>query len=1025
MTFLCVAVTGGYLAAVTYWFAVTPSRTLGLKTDSFFRILYVEQNSPASRAGILPGETVDAINGLPPQRLSFFKLALTGLPEKPVALTIALNGGAPHSASMILRSPLAGWILPLLALGSLLCALISLVLNYRHPAPTKDPRKTVGWIVAAAVLPLFLACALALISIFANLPMWVFLVLGLPGGLAPILFFCAMGIRFDTDTVAWRNIVLGAVMFFPLPLLVAIHVAHPGKETDSGDLITDLGIDYLEALGMLLLIVGLFIALCWCFRPKRGYMMLPLLTADDKEFNGQAVSEELAAELQRIDNAQQKLRELYQRWFRGDSPASPRTARKDKSKLSKETLLAASRVSEISAARMAPQPSVGEIATFKVGEKSLSIGQYFSDLKTFWSATDPKGVFTGSIRRYSSEVLVVVSFKGDEGRPSLWSARRKVGTERTCSEFSHLLRELAFEIYLDIEENPPCTTREALREYTEAIFQLNIYFETRDKQRASKALSGAVYSFKQALKAEAFGGRMSPMLPILLSRTCLVRGQMSHAEELSENAIGMLPEAGEEPESAAAWWLRGILHYRQGRFLAAEKSFRLALNSDPKFEDGWRDLAWLMLEMHRRRDAVKAIGQLADCVRDRLMSTSLNERKVEEEKQRNKGLRKEIILVDLFNEFRLKCRARAQCQAAARKWRSDTAILIRLGGLLVDCGKEEEALKIYDAARKRAPKLFEIYNEIGNAYVGLNKLDKAAEYYRKSGTLQHQSGVPYLNLGRIYRNQNNFTAARAEFLKAIAAEPQLAVAYSNLGFALYEMKRYDEAQEALQLGLQPDESGLVIFESEIHNLLGDICLRKDKTDEALAEFKRAVQFDPDWSDPHRLLGYTYRNTGDLNSALAEFNIAQKLDPNELDTFHGAGGVLRQMKRMAEAVEEYKKAIELNTRDAYAHIALAACYEDLGQAELSAECKKRAVNIGDSQIESRFDRACFWALAGNRKQALQFLAEAFRAGETTEEQAVNDIDLALVHGDADFAALVLESHRPGDSSMQAAVQGRTP
>jgi tetratricopeptide (TPR) repeat protein len=817
--------------------------------------------------------------------------------------------------------------------------------------------------------------------------------------------------------------------------------------------------DYLEALGMLLLLAGLFVAISWFFRQKRGYLMLPFLTADSKEFNGQAVSEELAAELQRIDTAQRDLRQLYLRYVLGvdDSTGSsrrPRIARSDRelraAERSMQELLAAKRskparkseprtshVSEISTARVGPQASLGDIATFKVGNNSFSLGQFFSDMKTFWSATDPIGVFSGSIRRHGADILVVVSFNGDEGRPSLWSAVRKMETERTCCEFSSLLRELAFSLYLDIEENPPCTTPEALREYTETILQLKVYFETRDDERTSKALARAVYSFKKALRAEAFGQRMSPLLPILLARTCLVRQQMGLAEELSGIAIDMLPGPSQESESetAAAWCLRGVLYHTLGMFLSAEQNFRLALSNDPRFEQAWRELALLLLDSGRRRHAVKAIGQLSNCMHERLKRMSRKNRKLEEDKRKNKGLRKEIILADLFQEFadivqdpRLRFgllrQARAQCWAAARKWPSNTSTFIRLGGLLADHGKMEEALKIYDAARKREPKLFELYNDSGIVYEALKRPAQAAECYRKAITLGPRSGVPHVNLGRIYLDKNNFPVARAEFLKAIAAEPQLAVAYSNLGFALYGMKRYDEAREALQLGLRPDQFGHVMFESDIHNFLGDIYLRKGETETAIAEFRRAVQLNPDWYEPHRLLGYAYRETGDPNAALEEFKIAQKLDPNASDAFHGAGGVLRQMTRLNEAAEEYKQAIKLNGGDAYAHVALSTCYEGLGQAELAAEYRKTALDLGDKQIESKYDRACFWALAGNRKQAMQLLAEALGSGTTTQKQAANDIDLASLRGDTEFAELVLEPHGSADSTFVGAEHRQT-
>jgi Flp pilus assembly protein TadD len=274
----------------------------------------------------------------------------------------------------------------------------------------------------------------------------------------------------------------------------------------------------------------------------------------------------------------------------------------------------------------------------------------------------------------------------------------------------------------------------------------------------------------------------------------------------------------------------------------------------------------------------------------------------------------------------------------------------------------------------------------------------------------------------IHLKENNLADARNEFLKAIALEPQMANAYSELGLVLCRMEKQDEAQEVLQLGLCPYVCGDGGIKSAIHNLLGDIYLSNDDAGRAAAEFRQAIQLAPDWDDPHRRLGYLYRNVGDPNAALEEFKTVQRLKPTEPDAFHGAGGVLRQMNRSNEAVDEYRKAIELNTTDAYAYIELAVCYKVLGQSELSAEYVEKALALGDTQIASIYDRACFWALAGNREKAIQLFAEALNSGDTTRRQARNDIDLALLHGDAEFAALVLEPDRQADFAVRTAAQG---
>ena len=195
---------------------------------------------------------------------------------------------------------------------------------------------------------------------------------------------------------------------------------------------------------------------------------------------------------------------------------------------------------------------------------------------------------------------------------------------------------------------------------------------------------------------------------------------------------------------------------------------------------------------------------------------------------------------------------------------------------------------------------------------------------------------------------------------------------------------------------------------------------KGEIKKAFAEFKQAAALGPEWSVPHRMLGYLYRDTDLLDRSLEEFRIAFELDSEDRDTYHGAGGTLRRMNRFSEAVTQYKSAIDLDGGDAYAHMALAACYEATAQAELSAEHRKTALELGDGKIEGKYNRACFWALGGNRKLAVQLLSEAISSGDTAPAMVTRDIDLASLHGDLEFEAIIAAIHK--SKGEQLAVVG---
>jgi tetratricopeptide (TPR) repeat protein len=1041
---LCILVAAGYLAAGVYRWLVTPNPYLGVTakyspaTESF-QIVYVEPSSPASEVGLVKDESIVAIDGRPP-RFGFFWLALTATARESVELDVmsARNEG-PRSVSVTLPFPPLRGALSVLAFGSLLCGVVFLVLHYRYPAPPERTGKTIGWFVVAAILPLFLALVLALISLFTNMPLWVFLLLGFPACLAPLFFVRALGTGFDSEAPAWRNTLVGAGMLFPLPFLIAIHLTHaPPKGTDQRDLVTDLGTDYLEALVMLLLLGSLFVALCWFFRSKRGYKMLPFLNAADVEFNGQAVAEELAAELQRIDDAHRVLRDRYRRYVMMVDDERPRDSSRlrDLAKHSgKRSRERPSRVSEISTTPSsnvpAKQAGLGDIATFKVGDNSFSLGQFFSDLKAFWSATDPKGIFSGSIRRHGDKVRMIVSFRDDE-RFKVWSVDRAVEPKNHGAEFAKLLREFAFRIYPDIEENSVCATQDALQEYTEAVFHMAKYFDNQDPRSACEALEKAMDGCRKAQEAEDRDEGISPLLPILLASSCLALGKMREAEEFSNIAIRMVPEAAQDTESetAAAWWLRGVADYKQGNYLAAEKSFRIALNADGKFENALSHRVSLMIDMGQRKGSqrktlVDTIDELATCRRERLKKKTLRERRSEVERSRNRGLRKAVILGDLFLDFRLEDEAEKQYRRVVKQHRSDAWACIRLAGLLAGKpGAQKEALSILRPLRKKLASRYKRLRLKAQAKVG-----RFRKFFRDEATLERKLadtgsalGYIHFNLGRIRLDKNGLWSAKAavsEFLKATQIEPVLSEAYSGLAWALYALKRYKETGHAIQLALHLGENN-----PEIHNLMGDIYEREGEIEKAVGEFRQAVERAPSWTEPHCSLGYLYRNAGDLTRALEEFKTAQRLNPMEIYAFHGAGSVLRHMNRSNEAAEQYQNAIRIDGQDAYAQIELATCYQSLGKSELAARHKKVALDLGDSLVEGEYNRSCFWALAGERERALEFLSKAISSTDTTKEQAAIDIDLVSLHGDPEFEALVQKPSESISPKLSTAASGKT-
>jgi tetratricopeptide (TPR) repeat protein len=645
--------------------------------------------------------------------------------------------------------------------------------------------------------------------------------------------------------------------------------------------------------------------------------------------------------------------------------------------------------------------------------------------------------------------LSSLSFHGklreDRSQELSWYADRTITSPKDRVHVADLIRDLAFKIYYDVEQDgrPPCKTWEALAHYTDALAYWLHYFATR----SIDSLQAATTSCKQVLTTEPSSLSALPLL-VILANEHLRQGQYDTASDLYQTLVE-LQSKGEKSKLATAWMLFGVAEDLAGRHLSAERNYRLALMEDPALELAWRNLAYLLIQLAREREAAIAVHQVAKCSK----------------------IESHLDLGDLFMDFNLIAVAEAHYRMALDNNRDDVRALVKLGDLLTDTNQRNEAIALYEAALRVSPDRAKTYNSLGIAFAESGRQEDAIQQYLRASSLDPQYAAPYLNLGKIYLKKNDPEAARIEFLKAVAAQPSMGTAFYHLGFVLQDLKRFKEAEEALLMGLRLGPNG-----PEVHERLGGVYSSQGQTEKAIAEYKKAIDLAPEWSspwvslgflyhdsnrleeakaalqsalrlgadqanvheilgevyesqgeiqraisefkkaidltpqsfEPYLRLGYLYRDCGALDDALQQLRIARDKDPEQRDIYHGAGGVFRRMNRLSDAIDQYNVAIKLDSRDAYAHMELAVIYGLTDKPDLSSQHRKMALELGDDEIEGEYNRACFWALAGNIERSLQFLSEAIAANDEGRGMASKDVDFDSVRDDPGFQALVTGS-----------------
>ncbi|TXT21685.1 MAG: TPR repeat-containing protein, partial [Gallionellaceae bacterium] len=142
-----------------------------------------------------------------------------------------------------------------------------------------------------------------------------------------------------------------------------------------------------------------------------------------------------------------------------------------------------------------------------------------------------------------------------------------------------------------------------------------------------------------------------------------------------------------------------------------------------------------------------------------------------------------------------------------------------------------------------------------------------------------QSRAMHFNRGYSYRQTNRLDEAAESYRKALALDPGFADGYVNLGNVLYEQGRLDEAIENYRkaLALNPDSA-------QAHYNLGNTLHDQDKLGEAAECYRRTITLKPNFPDTHNNLGLALQKQGEVGKAIACYQKALALKPDYAEAY---------------------------------------------------------------------------------------------------------------------------------------------
>jgi len=167
------------------------------------------------------------------------------------------------------------------------------------------------------------------------------------------------------------------------------------------------------------------------------------------------------------------------------------------------------------------------------------------------------------------------------------------------------------------------------------------------------------------------------------------------------------------------------------------------------------------------------------------------------------------------------------------------------------------------------PDYADVLSQAGILLTVMNRIDQAFKVLSQASSMDESNPETWNYLGVVYYKQNDFNQALQAYQRAVQLDPGFASAFNNLG-TLY-LKRYLEQKIPSLMAQAMDAFNRAIAKdpglASAYNGRASAFKFSNCPNEAIRDWKRALELQPDFVDVYFNLGITYLQAGDKSEAL--------------------------------------------------------------------------------------------------------------------------------------------------------------
>lgn len=190
-----------------------------------------------------------------------------------------------------------------------------------------------------------------------------------------------------------------------------------------------------------------------------------------------------------------------------------------------------------------------------------------------------------------------------------------------------------------------------------------------------------------------------------------------------------------------------------------------------------------------------------------------------------------------------------------------------------------------------------------------------------------------------WRQCGVWQSTKSLWMHAAAVSPDSSIAQNGYGWVLLEEQRYDEAMVQFRraVDLQPANQ-------KAHHNIWITLQRQGRTDELPQAYRDTIRVYPNFADAHYNLGLALQKQGDHGAAETSYRTALQWRPNYSEAHTNLAGLLARRGETIEALRHYEQAIQADGRNVIARCGLARLLHHQGRTAEAVEQVRAVLSI---------------------------------------------------------------------------------